>query len=173
MCADQNKCLSLQACKMPTPLLFLKIVVNSKMIPKFEKSFPLVCSYSFDETNSLIWNTLKSDQYSKFYLNLVIRWIFLVFSQWFENELKKSFPLVCRAWQNEFTDMWHFEIWSIFKVLFEPCYSLIIFWFSAIIEKRIEKSFPIVCRAWQDEFTDMWHFEIWSIFEVLFKPCYS
>ena len=43
MRADQHKCLPHLACINPTPLLFLKIVVNSKNDSDIGKSFPLVC----------------------------------------------------------------------------------------------------------------------------------
>ena len=44
MRAYQHKCLPIHACINSQCHYYLKkIVVNSKMIPKFKKNFPLVC----------------------------------------------------------------------------------------------------------------------------------
>ena len=49
MGADHHKCLPLLACINPTPLLFQKIVVNSKNDSEFEESFQLVYRACRDE----------------------------------------------------------------------------------------------------------------------------
>ena len=48
--AVQHKCLPLLACINKTPLLFLKIVTNSKTNLKYEKILPSVCRACRDES---------------------------------------------------------------------------------------------------------------------------
>ena len=73
------------------------------MLPKLEKSFPLVCTACRVKFIDIA-NTLQFDQYSRlaFCLNL-----FIFLANYFETNLKlvRSFPLVCRVHQEESIDI--------------------------------------------------------------------
>ena len=80
----------------PTPILFLKIVINSKNDFEINKTFQFV---ELVESNPLMYNTLPFDQYSR----LAIRFNtfqFLVSNSKFEKKL-----LVCRARRDKSIDV--------------------------------------------------------------------
>ena len=101
---DQHKCLPHLACINPTPLLFLKIVVNSKNDSEiWKKKKKIHWFVELVNTNPLIYNTLHFDQYP----GLAIRLNIFRFSEINSKtnfKFENSFPLVCIARWDESID---------------------------------------------------------------------